>query len=405
MIKKKEIKLIIFALLIIVLTELSILQNGALKKSEFADLSYLANQIIEKCASSSYRPTCYDEQVPKLMDKPYNISLEEAFKITRIIQAQDSSFQYCHVLGHRLSSKEVAKNPQSWMNIIPRCPANGMCANGCLHGALQERFRSESLSDEQIETVIPDLQIACEARSNWNPTGLDQAICYHGLGHLTMYMTNADFEKSLEICDRIAKKDDGRDLTGVCYEGLFMQLFQPLEPEDFALAQGKEPKKDQLSTFCGQFGTKRQQQACWEEGWPLYREAIKTAEGIVNFCSRSPNPLQKDHCYDMIFHTVGQGSNFDADKITKLCNQIPLKRRGLCFASGALSMIQADKKFVDQATKFCLSAKPDKATDECYSRLADFATYNFHKGTEDLNRFCSGLPENLRPRCSGEDSS
>lgn len=397
--KKKGIKFAIFVLIIVILTEISILQNGGFKKSEPEDLTSLANQIIEKCASSNYHPSCYDEEVPKLMDKPIQLSMEQALELTRIIQAKDSSFQYCHVLGHKLSSKEVAKNLNNWINVIPRCPANGMCSNGCLHGALQEKFRAESLSDQQIEKVIPDLQIACEARGSWNPTGLDQAICYHGLGHLTMYITDANFEKSLGICDRISIKDDGRNFIGVCYEGLFMQLFQPLEPEDFALAKGKVPEKNKLSIFCRQFSTKSQQQACWEEGWPLYRDEIKTGQGIVNFCSNSPNPSQIDHCFDMIFHTVGQGANFDTDKITKICNQIPIQRRGQCFASGALSMIQADKKFIKQSITMCSQIQSNEAKDDCYSLLAQFAQYNFHKGTEELQTFCSGLPDSFKGRC------
>lgn len=401
---KKSVKKLYLLLIIVILIELAILgvkphPNFWLKRESLAQY---AAQVIKKCSSSKYHPNCYNEEVPKLMTK---ISMEDAFKVTSFIQDKDSSFGYCHVLSHKLSSLEVDKNPDKWMDVLPRCPANGMCANGCLHGALQERFRVESLSADQIEKAIPDLKVACEARAGWNPTGLDQAICYHGLGHLTMYITNSNFKKALELCNRIAKKDGGRNFTGVCYEGLFMQLFQPLEPEDFALVKGKTPEQKNLLSFCSQFETKSQQQACWEEGFPLYREEIKTAKGIVNFCMNSPNQYAIDHCFDMLFTALGQAANFDASIITEVCRDIPEGRRGQCFANGALSMIQADKKFIDRATGLCSRAQPFQVTQDCYNKLADMALYNFHSGTEELNRFCSKLPENLYDKCFGNHPS
>lgn len=397
--KKYNQSLILIPILLVIILEVFLLQKPNLGAQSAQSSELLANQIIEKCKPTPYRPTCYDQEVPKLMDR---ISMEKAFEITRIIQNNDRSFNYCHILGHKLSTKEVAKNPDKWMDIIPRCPSNGMCSNGCIHGALQERFRAESLSDNQITKVIPDLQVACEARKNWNPTPLDQAICYHGLGHLTMYITNANFGKSLKICDQIAKKADGRNFTGVCYEGIFMQLFQPLEPEDFALAKGKIPEKNNLGIFCGQFTTKEQQQACWEEGWPLFREEVKTGDGIVNFCSNSPNAQAIDHCFEMLFTGFGQGVNFDTDAITKLCNQVPLTRQGQCFANGALSMIQADKKFIDDATILCSKSNYPSENNKCFETLANMALYNFHPDSTEFIQFCNRLPDNLQPKCLGK---
>lgn len=394
--RKNNLACFILILLgIIILGEFYILQKPK-QSIKISPLSVLAGEIIEKCKPTSYHPACYDEEVPKFISI---ISMEEAFEVTGMIQDQDPSFAYCHVLGHKLSSLETAKDPSKWIDIIPRCPANGMCSNGCLHGALQERFRSESLSDQQIEDVTPDLKITCEARNGWKPTPLDQAICYHGLGHLIMYITDANFEKSLMICDLIGKKGDGRNFSGVCYEGVFMQLFQPLEPEDFALAEGKSPERKKLKDFCTQFNTKQQQQACWEEAWPLYREEVKTAQGIVNFCNNSPNPAQIDHCFEMLFTGAAQNVNFDSKTITKLCSQIPLQRRGQCFASGARGMTQADKKFTDKAIQLCHQAQPSSIDEECFKILVDFSAYDFKSGSEDFLRLCNGLPDPWKDKC------
>ena len=274
----REILVLIFGFVLI----------GALYLFSDSEKSAIANsaaEIIEFCSSEEYHPGCYDREIPKLLN---NFSLNQVFEVVRIVQSQDEKYGYCHVLGHELGGREVAKDPNKWMNIITKCPADGICANGCLHGALVERFSSEeewSLTNEQIEEAKPDLRVACEARNDWNPTPLDKAICYHGLGHLTVYITNANLPKALTICDDIAVKENGENYLGVCYEGIFMQLFQPLEPEDFALIENISVNKDNLELFCQSFETLEQNRACFIEGWPIFKEEVRTPEGLISFCS------------------------------------------------------------------------------------------------------------------------
>lgn len=392
---------IIFLLAIVILLELVYIVNKE-NKSIFTSitskqkLQEYANSILKKCNSETYRPKCYDDEIPKFMD---SVSMEDAFAVTQIIQSKDDTYQYCHVLAHRLGAAETKKNPDRWLDIIPRCPANGMCSYGCSHGVLQEKFRTDILADDQIKAIEGDLKEACEARSSWDPTPIDQAICYHGLGHLALYITDASFYKSLAICDKIAKKDDGRDLRALCYQGTFMQLFQPLEPEDEALVKNKTPAKDDLMSFCMQFDNEDKREACWVEGWPLYREEIKTAKGIVHFCTIPSSLKTQDLCFSMIFHTVGQGNNFDSNSIDNVCKDIPVERRAECYSDGALSMIQADKKFIDRATDLCSFVKPTDLSDDCYKKLASLASYNFHPDSEDFNHFCSNLPQPWKGKC------
>ena len=140
-----RIKNFYIALVLVILIETGILLFYQTQPSLERDLflqSY-ADQVLEKCSSSSYRPSCYDEELPKLMDF---ISMEDALKVAKIVQSQDSSYRYCHVLGHKLSAKEYHKDTDNWKDIIHRCPY-GECANGCQHGVLQERFRGEFLTD------------------------------------------------------------------------------------------------------------------------------------------------------------------------------------------------------------------------------------------------------------------
>ncbi|MEK9194987.1 MAG: hypothetical protein AAB975_01310, partial [Patescibacteria group bacterium] len=69
------------------------------KKLSFPDY---ADAVVVTCASSDYRPGCYDKEIPKFMDV---LSMEDVFKVTALVQQKDSGYWYCHVLGHNLSSR------------------------------------------------------------------------------------------------------------------------------------------------------------------------------------------------------------------------------------------------------------------------------------------------------------
>src|SRR5690606_4527381 len=126
--------------------------------------------------------SCYDKELPKLMDEGF--SMEDAFAVTRLVQDRDPSYQYCHVLGHELSAKETAKDPDNWKSVIARAPI-GVCSNGAIHGAFQERFRVASFAGKSVDDLVPELLRICKANEDWHPTGMPEATCIHRLGHLT----------------------------------------------------------------------------------------------------------------------------------------------------------------------------------------------------------------------------
>lgn len=359
-----------------------------------SSLSEYADAIIAQCASSDYRPGCYDRAIPKLMD---SIAMEDAFNIAGIVQQKDSGYWYCHVLGHNLSSRETAKNPEKWKEVIPRCPV-GTCSNGCIHGALQERFRKEKFSDEEMRRVFPDLVDICEEKSTWHPTGMEQATCYHALGHLLMYLTDANTKKSTQLCEKVAKKSDGRDFLTVCYDGVFMQLFQPLEPEDFALVKGKVPSKEALQSFCSVYEA-RPRASCWSEGWPLYADQVKNPQGLIRFCSTLEEGAGRERCYNGMFFVIPTQFQLNREKIIAFCREIPLSVRGRCFANGAGRMIETDTKLINESLAICAAAATADAGDECYNELVIYSQFNFHSGSDAQKELCNGLPDKWRAHC------
>ena len=376
-------------MLILVVSKQSIKSSPNLQK--------YAHEVLAKCQNEKYTAGCYDKEIPKLMD---SISMEEAFKVTSLVQAQDRSYTYCHVLGHKLSAREIDKDPSKWKEVVTRCPS-GVCSNGCIHGGFQERFRSETFTDEQINEVKVDLVDLCEKRGTWRPTGLEQASCYHALGHLTMYLTSADISRATNLCEEVGIKKDGRDFSQLCFDGSFMQLHQPLEPDDFALIKGKEVGKDQIDSFCAKFSGKKKG-SCISESWPLYRqELINNPNALLDFCSKEEESEQS-RCFAGLFYVLVAQFNFDFQKIKNYCLNLPQDISGLCFANAASRLIETDYRNIATATQLCSSSQTIANQESCYGELVKFSTYNFHPGSEQFLELCNGLPESWKSKCLGK---
>lgn len=342
-----------------------------------------AGAIVRACARQQYKPGCYDREIPKLMKR---MSMEEVFGVTKTIQSQDSSYAYCHVLGHALSSAETKKDPAKWKDVVARCPS-GVCSNGCVHGAFQERFRTDVLSDDAIEQIKPDLATACEPRDNWNPTGMEQATCYHALGHLLMYITGADVRRSTNLCDAFTSR-----FRQVCYDGAFMQIFQPLEPEDIALVKGKQPTRQTVNQFCAQYSGERKA-SCVGESWPLFfQELTQNPQFVETFCSNLEGDLAK-RCYNGIFYILVVQFRFDLNTMRSYCEKLSNELSSRCFANTASRLIETDWGNIATAVDWCAEKKV------CLDELVSYASYNFHTGSDEFFALCKLLPNPWRETC------
>lgn len=387
---------LLIVLLIVTVVEITILTGNRAQSP--LKLQSLTKTVLTKCTDAPYKPGCYEEEVPKLMDKPYNLSMEDAFKVVSRVQQEDKQYAYCHVLGHALSAKETKKDPSKWHKVAHRCPS-GICSNGCVHGSFQERFRTEKLTNEQINKFMPEFKYVCEKSSDWNPTGMEQATCYHALGHLMMYVTGADTSKSTQLCDKTLEKNTNQNLSRVCYDGVYMQIFQPLEPEDFALIKGKQPNKETVLSFCNAF-PEAQRASCLNESWPLVIAGFDNTQNIVEFCSRIGfGGPYVDRCYSALFYIATVQLNFDEEKLNRLCADLPQDRIGQCFANVASRMIETDWKNSDRSLRICAKAAALNVEDKCYQEMVTFAYFNFHPGSQEQKKLCVKLPEPWQTNC------
>ncbi len=383
-------KKIIIAFLILAL--LSLLVIYKISHSFEPTLSNYADQILTNCQKAENKTTCYETEIPKLMK---DVSMEDSFKITSLVQEQDQTFVYCHVLGHELASLETRKDPNKWQDVVARCPA-GVCSNGCVHGAFQERFREEAFSDTILEKIHGDLETVCEDRPGFDPSGLEQSSCYHALGHLLMYISGADIHKTIPLCGQLALKNDSRDFRRVCYDGAFMQIFQPLEAEDKALVLGKVPLKQDLKKYCFQFSDEVRW-SCWNESWPMSFEEIITPQGAISFCSQL-DKKGRDNCLTNIFYILPIQFRFETAPMNAFCNALA-EERDQCFAIFATRLLEIDYKNKSQSIDFCSTASSVEGRDNCLIQLINYAGFVFHPGSSEYNDFCHLLPQNIKDVC------
>ena len=402
MTKKVSKKLKTVGLLLLLMAALGAvlaLRTRSLVGSKITDAraEKLAQEVIKKCQGESYRPICYDEEVPKLMS---SISMEDAFLVTKHIQNKDSSLDNCHILAKKLSFEEAKRRPTDWKEIIPRCPMN-MCNYGCLHGAMIQHFRGEVLTDTQIEEAIVDLKDVCEIKETYGRTDLDQTMCYHALGHLAMYITWGDPAKSIDICEKVSKKEDGRDYHEICVEGAFMTVFQGVDEEDLALVRDIKPEKEGVRQFCSAYEGVNYE-ACNRESYPLFREDMADPAKLVEFCSyvMGGHGIWKCYATGMGDVVVSMGINDEVvGKVASYCKRLPQSRVSQCFANVAVRLVQIDPKYQNYAVSLCEEAGRLGLEAECYRDMINFGEVAFNADSQERNSYCQSLGEKWHKRC------
>ncbi|MBP9757333.1 MAG: hypothetical protein KBD06_01920 [Candidatus Pacebacteria bacterium] len=352
-----------------------------------------AEAILQHCntAASDHSP-CYEAEVAQLYP---TFSVPQIFDVIREIRAEDPSYQFCHVLAHKVGERVVAEDPDRWVDAIPLNPPSGYCSNGFIHGVVGGRFRAEVLSDETLKTFMHDFKRACEPRDDWHPSDLDKAICYHGMGHLYDFITNADLDRALGLCAETVPNEFRR----VCVEGVFMQIFQPLEPDDFALIEQMKvkPTKDTVRQFCASYKDAEYVGACLRESWPMY-QGMLDGTGAVEYCAGQPNAEHEDRCYQTVFSIIGRQMLAKPDVQLHACTIMPEERRQMCYSVIADTILEEDRGNASGALAFCDRAGGNYV-DSCISYLIRAARFNFGSSQDQYSNFCAALPAARRSEC------
>lgn len=358
----------------------------------------LTERVVSLCREGTDHTVCYEREVPKLFPE---YSIPQLFDVVRNIRAVDHSYQFCHVLAHKLGEKVVEQDPDKWMQAMPLNPSDGLCSNGFTHGVVGGRFRANVLTDEALNTFRPDFRSACEPHDNWNPTPSIQATCYHGLGHLYVYITNAHLDKALELCEETAVTPKG-DFGQVCREGVFMQIYQPLEPDDFEMIEQMpiRPSTTTVRQFCSSYsGNPKYEGACQRESWPFSRTGVMDGTGVEAFCSDSPNSDEELNCYRSAFSIIGRSSLGRGDAASRACARVPEVWQGVCITTVATTVLEENLNEGSAAIATCMQARSPSDAQTCLSQFADHAQFYFGSDPSARESFCRALPEPQRSTC------
>ena len=352
-------------------------------------------------ANGADKELCYEKSVPKLMDK--GLSMERMFSVVRIIQTIDVGYQSCHVLAHIITEKEVAKDTSKWKDVVARSPV-GICGSGAMHGAFQERFREDSFPDATISEIQSMLSGICDPRDEWNPTYLDRSSCMHGMGHLLLYVTGADVKKSVALCEAVAQPSD-YDFRQTCFDGVFMQLYQPLEPEDQTLIRTIAPAAKQTKKFCAQF-TGLPYNVCVKESWPAVSGSVDTSAGFEALCAQTTNRHAQITCASGLMYAVIENAHYDVSRVEALCRGIQDKGiRDICWARTASKFVWADWGNISVALNVCSTVVPEESKPACWEELESYAIQGMPQDSQQTKALCGGMPEPWRTNCAKRTST
>ena len=363
----------------------------------------LARSEVEACAAATneeQKELCYEKNVPHLIDE--GLSMERVFAVVRLIQDIDPGYQSCHVLAHRITEGEVARDPSKWKDVVVRSPV-GICGSGAMHGAFQERFREDAFPDASISQIQSMLSGVCDPRDGWNPAYLDRSSCMHGVGHLLLYVTDADVKKSVALCEVIAQSRE-YDFRQTCLDGVFMQLYQPLEPEDETLIRTIAPAAQQTKKFCAQFSGLTYN-VCVKESWPAVPGSADTAEGFEALCAQTTDRNAQITCASGLMYAVIENLHYEMPRIEAFCNGIKdTGIRDICWGRTASKFVWADWRNIPVALNICSAVVPEESKAACWEELESYAAQGIPKDSPHMKALCGGMPEPWRTRCANREN-
>ncbi len=344
------------------------------------------------CRESPDPTVCYQSEGSKLHGA---VELEKIFLIIERVRELDVRYKFCHLWGHRLGELTALENPDAWANAFALNPKNGMCSNGFIHGLIIGRFRTDTLSNEEFKKMLPEFRRACAPRSDWRPSSLDRAMCYHGMGHLFMFVTRADTGRAVDMCQSAIIGSAAPFFTR-CLEGVFMQIYQPVEPDDFDLLTYMDmvPTKETYRIFCSTQQDPMVVGACLREAFALFREDVAQGTHVESFCAGQPSGEVRA-CYETVSSIIGRVHLSVPEEARAACMRLGDWSQE-CFGRVALAYIEEDREDQEGALSFCLNS-PNSFKEQCLSFLFSLTDFVYQRAS-DRDRLCSTLE-----RLSGGD--
>ena len=140
----------------------------------------------------------------------------EAHASPQALYSRNGSISTCHTVGH-IVGEIAARSRKPIADLIQSCGTGRTCGDGCIHGVILEKIRTNPFgtlqADTQCNVLHADTLEADTAFMN----------CYHAFGHVYAQLSEYTMQTALQSCDSIRRIEDRYQ----CADGVFMELFRP----------------------------------------------------------------------------------------------------------------------------------------------------------------------------------
>lgn len=364
-----------------------------LNGNEDRKVNIYSETLIETCQDSSWLPGCYYEELFQLMEK---ITMTEAFNVVGLLQQKDLGNQNCHLLGHAISGGETAKNTSKWAEVAASCPVGTVCGGiGCVHGAFLEKIQTNPPTERELPELINGLTSLCDKGDS--QTILERKQCYHALGHVLIFAEASNIKKTISSCDFFTPENKKENnFREDCYDGAFMEFFNPITVGDSIILAKKDLDSDQAMSLCSSFGGSKKS-ACWREAWIFSDSDIFTAEGIKEYCSFLENEGNKD-CYDLLVIANALELQYEPERVSVFCLSLGREKASDCFNVLVNKMIR-NNYMHERIYEICKKSKSSGFGESCYEEAVLRANQAFLGNSQEKKDFCSGLPKRWGSIC------
>lgn len=305
-----------------------------------------------------------------------------ASQVEFVMKAIDNSSkrQWCHEFMHYIGW-ELYKKSGNLSDAFSE--ASNECDSAMYHGVVEEFISSKKIGND-LEKFINSIKNVCQDNFSSRRTSAGmKTLCYHGLGHGFMLITDNDLNESLKYCDHILNNNGD-----ACYTGAFMENVQAKQMGNSSGHFSKfSYKQDDVNYPCNILDEKYKKQCYSYKGvWSVVRSQGDFKQAFKE-CLNIAQNFQED-----CFWGVGSdipGPHWSAKTASEKCKvalEVDPKAYEQCIFGAMSFVIQLTVGDPKGAIEFC-DVVDQNYKDICY-RAAGSSLGGWVTAEESLEKKC-----------------
>ncbi|EKD90980.1 MAG: hypothetical protein ACD_30C00054G0027 [uncultured bacterium] len=350
--------------------------------------------IKEFCLQNKDWRRCFGEQLAAF-NKDH--ALKETLVILKEIQKIEPKVNDCHFIAHFISSSEVEKAPDKWLDVFNLVDQT-TCNNGYIHGVMEGRARFDP--DFEIKaSVIPATCQAIEERINQRlgkTNGSDDA-CAHIMGHILLAEVGGNVDKAVQECSGVEKT-----YKISCYQGIFMEniLRENLIVHEVAKPLPKtDDSARQIASICPTFEVDARG-ACYRELSHIYTLITNDPQRVYKYCQASPNKDEARECYFHALNLMVLSDKASDNDLAVYCQNFKGDDKNIksCISRIIQPILGSSLSLITEASAFC-QVQEGIYRDYCFQRIGQ--KLKNVKDRAKVRELCQEVPQQFKDICLG----